>query len=177
MNINLFKDLNEKTKFIIQKLKTDKKAMVILLLGITGMLMILFSEPSNNRYEQKSVPAESVYNQNAIENDLTKLIESIQGAGETEVMITYESAEENVYATNEDVKSGENDTDIKKEYLIIETDSGETGLKIKLIYPKVRGVAVICKGGGDPIVEEKIYSLISALFDISTNKISVAPMA
>ena len=53
----------------------------------------------------------------------------------------------------------------------------EEALKTGLLNPKVMGVAVICEGGEDPIVRERIYSLISALFDINTNSISVTVMA
>lgn len=177
MSENALKDLYNKIRPFISKLKSDKKAMLIILLGLSGMLLILFSSSSEEKREYEPVSTESSYNQNEIERNLTELIESIKGAGDTKVMITYETAEETVYATDEEEKSDDTDTNLKKEYIIIENDSGETGLKVKLVYPKVRGVAVICEGGGDPIVEEKIYSLISALFDISTNKISVAPMA
>lgn len=177
MGENTVKNIFNKINPIILKLKSDKKAMLIILLGLLGMLMILFSGSAEEKQDCETVSSESSYNQNEIEHNLTELIESIKGAGDAKVMITYETAEETVYAVDEEEKTDDKDTNLKKEYIIIENDYGETGLKVKQIYPKVRGVAIICEGGGDPIVEEQIYSLVSALFNISTNKISVAPMA
>ena len=68
-------------------------------------------------------------------------------------------------------------SDVENKYVIIDNDKGEGGMQLKIISPKIRGVAVLCKGGDNPIVKEQIITAISALFDISTNKISVATMA
>ena len=121
----------------------------------------------------KEVPVTGNYNSDNIQEEVEAVIESIKGAGEAKVFITYESNTENVYAINIDEKTDGTDLHYKSEYII--TDE-EQGLIIKVIYPKVRGVAVICEGGNDPLVKEKIYSVISALFDISTSRISVTDM-
>lgn len=178
MNENIKNQFSEKIRPVFEKLKKDKKALVIILLGLLGMLMILFSgSDKNTDTDKSSVNENSTISQYEIKKDVTELIKSIKGAGETQVMITYECAEETVYATDTEEQAGENDVQLKKEHIIVENDSGETGLMITVIYPKVQGVAVICEGGDDPIVKEKIYSLISALFDINSNSISVASMA
>ncbi len=161
-------------KKIYVKLKSDKKTFLILFVGLAGMVVIMLA-PSDKKYDKKD--DESVVHnlsyQN-IQNDVKDIIEAINGAGKTVVYITYESDSENVYAINTDEKTDGSDIHLKSEYVI--TDD-ESAVILKVKYPKVKGVAVICEGGKDPIVKEKIYSVISALFDISTNKISVADMA
>ena len=46
-------------------------------------------------------------------------------------------------------------------------------MKIKSVYPEIKGVAVVCEGASDPVVREQIVSVITALFDISSKNISV----
>ncbi len=165
---------SSKLKLFIDKLKKDKKALLILLIGIAGMLLILFSGTGSQKEKVTAVENTSYYSEAEILEKVTNLIESINGVGKAKLVITYESAYESIYAVNSEEKLNGNDSQIKKEYIL--TDD-ETGLILKVVYPKVRGVAVICQGGDDPAAKEKIYSVISALFDISYNKISVADMA
>ena len=165
---------SENVSKAFDKLRRDKKTLIIILVGISGMLIIMLA-PSGDKTEKSD--EQSVvcnYDVGDVQNEVRCLIESIKGAGRAEVYITYESENETVYAMNVDEKSDGNDIHIKSEYII--TDD-ESGLVLKVLHPKVRGVAVVCQGGNDPVVKEKIYSVISALFDISTNKISVADMA
>lgn len=178
MGENAIKKASKKITPIMNKIKKDKKALIIVIAGVLGMLLILFSGSAEKKGDF-TVEKEnySSLSRQDIKNEVQNLIESIDGAGKTQLMITYESAEESVYATDSDEKSGNNEVQIKKEHIIIENDSGETGLLIKVIYPKVQGVAVICEGGDNPLVREKIYSLLSALFDINSTSISVASMA
>lgn len=161
-------------KKIYIKLKSDKKTFLILLVGLAGMVVIMLT-PSDEKFDKKddkSVVHNLSYEN--IQNDVKVIIESIKGAGKTVVYITYESDSENVYAINTDEKTDGSDVHIKSEYVI--TDD-ENAVILKVKYPKVKGVAVVCEGGNDPIVKEKIYAVVSALFDISTNKISIADMA
>ena len=164
---------NENISTFLEKLRKDKKTIFIILIGFLGMVLILFS-PNDSEKKKAVDQVETVnYNSDNIQGEVEEMIESIKGAGKTKVYITYESDSEHVYAMNIDEKSDGSDLHYKSEYIIIDD---ENGLILKVIYPKVRGVAVICEGGGDPLVKEKIYSVISALFDISTNKISVTDM-
>lgn len=164
---------NESFSKFIEKLKKDKKTMFIIFVGFVGMILILFS-PNSEKADVDNNNSDHVnFNSDIIQSDVELMIESIKGAGKTKVYITYESDSEYVYAMNVDEKSNGSDLHYKSEYII--TDD-ETGLILKVIYPKVRGVAIICEGGDDPFVKEKIYSVISALFDISINKISVTDM-
>ena len=42
--------------------------------------------------------------------------------------------------------------------------------------PKVSGAAVVCEGGGDPVVRAFVVETLSALLGIKSNHISVMPM-
>lgn len=158
---------------VADKLKKDKKTLLILLLGLCGMLLILFSDTDDAAVTAVSDKNNGTYAEDIILKQVRELISDINGVGKTEVVITYENDFENIYATNTNEQYNGDDIDIDREYIV--TDD-ETGLVIKTVYPKVRGVAVVCQGGSDPAVKEKIYSVLSALFDISSSKISVTDM-
>jgi stage III sporulation protein AG len=74
---------------------------------------------------------------------------------------------------NKDESFRENEEKFSSDYILVENNGSETGLKLKTVYPEVKGVAVVCDGADDPVTKEQIISVISALFDISTKNISV----
>ena len=169
----------DELKQIFINIKKDKKAMIIVVIGVVGMLLIMLSE-SGDSTETEDYISDSplILSERELALDVEGFIEKIEGAGDAKVILTFESFEETVYAVDKDENfTPEGKTDYAGEYVIIDSGDSESGLKLKILSPKIRGVAVICKGGDDPIVKEQIIMAISALFDISTNKISVAAMA
>lgn len=167
-------------KNIFYKLTKDKKTQVILLIGFIGMFFVLISEIETeadiNEYE--SSVERSIYTESELAYEVEKLIETIDGAGKTKVMITYKSYEETVYAYDKDeISNSEGEFDFRSEYIIVDGKDKEEGLKVKILLPEIKGIAVVCQGGENPVTKEQIISALSALFNISSNKISVAAMA
>ncbi len=165
---------SEKFRSIYNRIKKDKKTLLIILMALLGIFFISLSEIkeygiNDNEYNEE---IEEI-NFDDAEKRLKNIIKCIKGVGDVETYITYDCKYETVYAVNSDVKTDEKQVQSKSEYIITDED---TGLILKMIYPKIRGVAIVCQGGDDPVIKEKIYSVVSALFDISTNKISVADM-
>ena len=99
--------------------------------------------------------------------------EGIDGAGKSMVMLTLASDGEASYAA--DIRSesavGERTTEssYEKTYLIIDGANGETGLIQKTTAPEVRGVAVVCEGGGSAAVKREITETISAAAEIAVD--------
>lgn len=164
---------------IILKIKSDKKAMFIILIGFAGMLLIMLSGSDNeNKYETTLDNQQIILSERELSYDVENFIENIDGAGRSKVILTFESYEETVYAYDQNESYNHNgESDVENKYVIIDNGEGEGGLKLKILSPKIRGVAVLCKGGDNPVVKERIIMALAALFDISTNKISVATMA
>ena len=162
------------------KLKKDKKAFLTVTIGIVGMLLVLLSELpllSSDGSKKTETEGTSYYNR-SIEEDTERLISEIRGVGKVSVMLTYESSEETVWAKDSEEKNGrDGDGTYNEKHIIVDDGDAETGLAVRVMYPRVRGVAVVCSGGDDPTVKSEIKSLISALFDIGSNRISIAPRA
>lgn len=165
-------EFSEKLSALTEKIMKDKKALFIVALAIAGMLLILFSDDSKDIKELSVSETASEFTKN-YEEELQKLISKIEGAGRVSVMITYESGEESVFASDKEESFRNGEQKIKNDYIIVDGENGETGLKIKSIYPEIKGVAVVCSGASDPVIKERIVSVVSALFDISTKNISI----
>ena len=82
-------------------------------------------------------------------------------------MITLESGEERIYAT--DTRTG-GDQSQQKTHVLLEDG---TALEETTYLPTVCGVAIVCDGGGDVGVEARITALVSALLDVPANRICV----
>ena len=159
-------------------IKSDnKKIKIITILGAIGIVLILLSgftgDGKSNDTADKEQPSYEAYTQE-LEKKLTDIISNISGVGECEVMITLENTYESVYATNSEFKNNDDSVNQKDEYVIYDADSGETPVLIKEYMPKVMGVSVVCSGGENIEVKEKIIESVTALFNISANRVSVS---
>ena len=171
-------ELKQRISDILSRLKKDKKALLTVIIGIAGMLLVLVSElPSFSENEQE-VKGNETYFSDSLQEDTERLISKIQGAGRVSVMLTYDSGEETVWAKDSETQTqSDYKADVEEKHIIIDSQNGETGLAVKVLYPRVRGVAVVCTGGDDPVVKSEIKALLSALFDIGSNRISIARRA
>lgn len=106
------------------------------------------------------------------EKRLCETITEIEGVGKAKVMLTITSTEEYVYA--ESVKSGTSQSE--NSYVIIDKGSQKEALVKKINNPAISGVVIVCEGGDDPKVCERIYNAVSTALNIPTNKIYVAEM-
>ncbi len=175
----------EKLQELAARLKEKfSSTTLVLVLGLVGMGLILLSEflPENTGVTQSNPTAQTsaadsavqsiadtqTY-QAALEAQLANLLSQIDGVGQASVMITLAASEEIVYATDTQTSS---DSAVKEHVLL---DDG-TALSEKTLYPEVVGVAVVCEGGDSASVEIKITNLVCALFNVSSNHISVEKM-
>lgn len=176
---NIIKKLSEKTKL-------NPRIIIIAALLIAGVLALLVSELTATEKPEDEAVSTTVYFDSEtyvseLENRLISIISAIDGAGETQVMITLESGGEDFYLNNSDYGenieiSGENSYEKKDDYVIVDGSSGQGGIVVRRGEPRVRGVAVVCKGAGSDSVKAEITRTVTALLDISSARVSVAKM-
>lgn len=160
-------------KKILERIPQNKRPIVIIICGILLMAIIALPGLGKKDNTENSINETDAFNiQNEYisqtEEKLCDMISSIKGAGSTKVMLTLESSEENVYAA--DINSD------KSEYVVIKTDSDEGGMLLKIIQPKIRGVAVVCEGGDNSVVKMNIINTVCSSLGVSSTKISIAKM-
>lgn len=164
---------------VIDKLKANKKLAAVLIVGLTGILLIAFSSNTAQKAEPETPKTQNALSDSKeLETRLEQFLCSIESLGKVNVMITYESGGEKVYAKDSKEESGKNaygdEIKSQSEHIIVKSNSNESGLEVKEIYPKIRGVAIICSKIPDSVTKEQVIDLVSSLFDISSTHISVA---
>ncbi len=167
----------EKIAPLIDKLKKDKKTLLIIVISFLGVFLIFLSEfmPSEDSEAYDSNVYDEHTDFNAKEA-LERIIGKIEGVGKVEVLVAYEGSAETVYASDKSEQSKASETKTEQEHIILDKGNTEDGLRLKEIYPKVIGVAVVCEGGGNPKVKNEITQMLRALFSINSNNISISEM-
>ncbi len=173
----------KKIKEYIKNLKLDKKTIFVFIAGFLGIMIIFLSEIDFTANKQNEKENDSIENDYCLqlEKKMEDFIENIDGAGKTRVIITLSETTEYIYAKDgkEVRKNNEKNDDetLENEYVIIENDNINSGLLIKTIEPKIRGIAISCEGGDNTKVQQQIYSAVSAVLNINTSRISITKLS
>ena len=154
------------------------KKNIIIVIAVIGILCIALSEINFSGSEKKDASNEENYADyvDSLNNELTELISSIDGVGDCRVMITLEQTDESVFAKNTDESSQNGNFSKKSEYVLYENANNDEPILVKRYFPKVYGVVIVCQGGDDTAVRERVISSVSALYDIPYSKISVSKL-
>ena len=112
-----------------------------------------------------------------MEKELKDVLSQVRGVGECKVMVTVEGTTEYVYAENL-TKSTDNNGDrtsdrYENEIVITDNDGKKEALVRKIIKPQICGVVIVCEGGGDIKVNERVLKAVSTVLGISSSKICV----
>lgn len=166
----------------IQRFKELAKRPVFLkaatAVGIIVIVLILISDLSDNKKDDSNHTNEEINFVTAdayasdMESQLKTVLMSIKGVGKADVMLTITSTEEYIYA--ETVKKGTSQSETG--YVMIDNGSQKEALVKKIKNPSIGGVVIVCEGGDDPRICEKIYRAVSTALNISTSKIYVTKM-
>lgn len=165
-------DIKEKFKKLFIK---DKKTTVLFVLGIIGVLIIFLSEFVPAHQAKKQSDEFNVYQYvNDLETETTDIISSIYGVGKCKVMITVKDTNEYVFAKNSEISSNDSNYSKNYEYVFYDGVNGDEPVLIKQYLPQIQGVAVVCEGAENSVIQSQIISAISSLYNISTSKISIS---
>ena len=169
----------------------NKGKGVIVIIGILGVALIFASSFFKAEKKEDKTAVTSKYTTQEyvakLEQNLTELVSSIKGAGESKVMVTLENSEQTVYATEErqNKEATEDKSDgqtskkkesdgLEKKYITVkDSDGSEKALSVTQIQPTVKGVVVVCQGGDDPFVQKKVIDAIKTALNITAKRVYV----
>ncbi len=172
--------------------KSKQGAYAIVAIGVAGMLLIGLNSflgkgaDSNDSAPQvQDISMEEYAAQ--LEDKVGDLLKSIEGVGNSKVMITMESAAEYVFAQEEksntdrtqdyDEESPKRVTErTQTENTVILVGSGKEALVKTQIQPKVKGVAVVCDGGDSPVIQQRVTQAVSTVLDVLTSQVMVTKL-
>lgn len=168
---NLFSGENGKKLLII-----GAAAVMILLL-----LSSVFGGRSSGKVsEKKAVSFEDAAElEQALEARVKRLVESIDGAGTANVMVTLDRTSTLLYEKNEKSQtdargeSGGGSQNAARETETVLAGSSKEPLQTGVVLPKVRGAAVVCGGAEDPLVREKVTNAVAKALNIGISRVYV----
>lgn len=152
------------------------KRRIFLVIILFGVILVIASStfiPSGTKTEKTEETDYEAYTE-ALEKKLADTISSIDGVGSCKVMLTLAEAGENVYAQNKEHKRDADSQSENDEYVIYNDKDGESPVLVNNYFPNIQGVAIVCTGGDNPTVREKVIQTVMSLFNISSNRVSVS---
>ena len=163
-----------------------KNPKILIALGLTGILLICLPSffGGKKKAETKDSGEISIEEYRAgLEKNVEEIVSSITGSKNVKVVITlkrgtiYPHTDTNEGTSANKTNSGQESTssESKQSYITVKTaDGGEQALLITTEMPQVRGVAVVCEGGDDEIINEKITNAVTAALNITSKRVYIA---
>ena len=178
------------------KLDIKKKIQYLaILLVIIVILTIYFTSSGgvaksqeDNTSQAAAQETVSAQQTGTIEQQLKYTLSRIEGAGQVEVMITYESSGEIVPAISVDKQtstttdSSDNGTsttnteNTQSEVVTIGGSGGNSALVLKEKSPEIRGVIVVAEGANNIAVKLNLLSAVQTLLNVSPDQVDVYKM-
>jgi stage III sporulation protein AG len=190
--------MEQEKKSLFQRLaENDTYRKIIVGAGLLGIFLIVISgsfkgcsaqtpSSSSASSQQKTTLTADEYTRQ-LENSLSNIISQIDGVGNVHIMITLEQTAESVYAKDQKTSdegtsetdengTGRQETNKSNEttYLVIKDENGsERVLELTEIQPLIRGVVVVCDGGGDARVQKEVTDAVTTALHITSVRVCV----
>ncbi len=175
--------MNEKIKSL------SKNPKILVALGVCGILLIFLSSLfSGGDKESDSTPTvKATYTaeqySELLKSDITDIVSGITADKNPTVVVTLESGIRYSYASADETdisnstgSTNDQSSESKKQsYITVKNaDGGEQALVVAEIMPEIRGVAIICKGGNDESIAEKIKNAVMSALNISSKRVYIS---
>lgn len=168
--------------------KLGKWQRIIIVAGIVGILLIWLStflpdKKDTSTANEKTKTADQFIAET--EQKLMDIICSIDGAGKCRVMLTLENGVEYIYAVEQDINTDRKEDsnsvsqrdDTKESIIVVDTENGRQGLLVTEIQPTVKGVIVVCRGGDQPLVQQRVIEAVTTALNISSKRVCVTKLS
>ena len=173
-------------EIVSKYLKPFKKPKTVLIIGLVGIGLIvlssLFSSGESKKENMKTGEMTAEEYKTILEEDIKETVTDITGSKNVSVVITLESGikyyyadirEETLTEKRENEKES-TDNETKSGYITVKNaEGGEQALLVTTQMPKVRGVAIVCDGGDNEQIAEKIQNAVMSALNISSKKVYI----
>ena len=166
------KDKKQSKEGVFTYIKNQNATVWIILLAIVGLILLIL--PEKEDLSSKSDYTSRLYEyETKTEMKIGELCSNIRGVSSVKVSVYFDSGFESVYAFNEESKATSNGLNSEKKYVTVGSGNDESMVCLFERMPNISGVAIVCKGGSNPIVANEIINMIASAFDVPKNKIYV----
>lgn len=159
--------------------KKNGKLWLLAAVGVLGLLLLLLGGGLfDGRGEQdKNAAVKTAGNLSEyaerLEASIAGLVSRVGGVSDVTVAVTLERGFEYVYAADSHSEAGQSGSESETKYITVGNGSSEGTVYITEKLPVIGGIGIVCRGGSDPTVQRKLLALISAAYNVGTNKIYI----
>ena len=165
------------------KLMGKNSSLLLVMMGLIGILLIsvpsFLPEKENGDTPEVTIQEEADYAVH-LSLQLEEILGKMEGVGEIKVMVTLKQDSSYVYATdlaqNDQQKETLVEQQTEQKHVILEQDGEEQALVSTRFAPQVEGVIIVCRGGSDPVVVNKLTDAVTAALGIGSNRVAVSNM-
>ncbi len=171
-----------KTKFnLLKKLKLSKNSSIAIAIVLSLVALLIFCSSfegvtTSSKKTTTEYTSMLAYTK-TMENKLKKVVSAIEGVGDVEVMITFDSSVELVIATTKESKttmSGSSQTTITIETPVLVNKNGESKpIVLQEKLPQPQSVFIVANGAENTNVKLDIIRAVEVLFALPSSKIEV----
>lgn len=165
-----------KSIFVKQLLK-DKKILIVAAIAVVAILLLLWGGKDNTAKTPGTAESDATVQleeyREQLCRDIAKLCEKVGGVSDVTVAVSLECGFEYVYATDHKSDSSAYGDQIQIKYITVGNGSSESAVYITEKLPRIGGIGVVCRGGSNPDTVKRLTSLLSAAYNIGSNKIYV----
>lgn len=150
----------------------------VLLAAALGALLLLWPGPQ----EPEAVsPAPAETGTEELSAQLAEILSKIRGVGRAEVLLTLQSGDELVLASDSTLRysgSAQAPDNYDRSSEVVTVSGGSGGQEVVVTqrrYPQYRGALVVCEGGSHDGVRLQVAAAVSALTGLGSDRIAVVP--
>ena len=137
---------------------SKKRICVAVSGGVDSMSLLHFLLRHKNEFD--SVSLEEY--EKELEKKITELCSRVDGVSSVTVAVSLSGGFEYVYATD---SSGNPVT--------VGSGGSASGIILKKKVPEIAGIGIVCRGGGNEAVRNRLVSLISSTYGIGANRVFI----
>lgn len=149
-----------------KKFKKEYLIAIVLFVAVIAVALLSFGKKDDGQAK-----TDTEYYVSSLESKLEKAISGIDGVKSVRVVLTVNGAVEKLYQKDEKSVTENGKITVTATTVFSGGKPIQTGEK----YPEVCGVLVVLKGSGDISVKMNVLDAVTAIFDISCDKIRILP--
>lgn len=172
-------------------LNAKKKTQYLAVLLVVAIILAIYFSSLDTGGAKKTddkaeagAPAETISSDTEIEDRLKRVLSKVDGVGDVDVIINYESTAERVPAFSEDRQVSKSDsqdtssetTSEKSDIATVQGNGASEALIVKENQPEVRGVIVVAQGAEDISVRMNLLNAVTTLLNVSADKVEILKM-
>ena len=172
-------------------LNAKKKTQYLAVLLVVAIILAIYFSSLDTGSAQKTdgeaaagALAETISSDTEMEDRLKRVLSKVDGVGDVDVIINYESTAERVPAFSEDRQVSKSDsqdtssetTSEKSDIATVQGNGASEALIVKENQPEVRGVIVVAQGVEDISVRMNLLNAVTTLLNVSADKVEILKM-